>query len=170
MKKAICPVCGAHKLEEKIVEETFTYKDRSITIHDYVIYKCGECGEEMVDSDSSKKSGKALGDFFREVDGLLTGSQIKRIRQKLGFTQERMAELLGGGLKGFARYESRKVCQSRAMDNLLRILDANPDGVKVLLKSEKHSPEGSSVDSLEERKNKSAHKEKRRLKPEKCTV
>ena len=154
-----------------MVEETFTYKGRSITISDYLIYKCGECGEEMVeDKYSSKKSGKILGDFYREVDGLLTGSQIKRIRQKLEFTQEQMAQVFGGGLKAFARYESGKVCQSRAMDNLLRILDANPDGVKVLLKSEYHSSEGSRGDGLEKCKNKSAHKERRRLKPEKCTV
>jgi HTH-type transcriptional regulator/antitoxin MqsA len=171
MKNSNCPVCGAHRLEEKMVEKTFTYKGRSITISDYLIYKCGECGEEMVvDKYSPRKSEKALIDFSREVDELLTGVQIKRIRRKLGFTQEQMAELFGGGLKSFAKYETGKVCQSRAMDNLLRILDANPEVIKVLLKSEEHSSEGSRGVNLEERKNKSAHKEKRRLKPEKCTA
>ena len=59
-------------------------------------------------------------------------ADIKRIRRKLHLTQEQMATLLGGGLKGFARYENGQVVQSRAMDNLLRILDRFPESLGVL--------------------------------------
>ena len=83
-----------------------------------------------------KESGKFLKDFQRTVDGLLTGEDIKNVRKKLNLTQEEMAEILGGGLKSFARYESGKVCQSRGMDNLLRILDSYPFTLNVIQKNE----------------------------------
>ena len=67
-------------------------------------------------------------------EGYLTAEDIRRIRKKLGLTQKAMAEKLGVGLKTFARYENRSVCQSRAMDNLLRILDKYPVALKVLEK------------------------------------
>lgn len=62
----------------------------------------------------------------RSRDGFLTDLDIKRIRKKLGLTQRELAEKLGVGEKNFARYENLSVRQSRAMDNLLRILDAYP--------------------------------------------
>ena len=43
-----------------------------------------------------------------------------------------MATVLGGGLKGFVRYENGQVVQSRSMDNLLRILDRFPESLAVL--------------------------------------
>jgi len=170
MENTNCPICDAGGLKREVIEETFTYKEKSIKVPDYVVYRCAECGEGIVDKDTLKKTWKVLGDFYREVDGLLTGPQIKRIRKKLEFTQEQMAEVLGGGLKAFARYESGRVCQSRAMDNLLRILDAKPDDVKVLLMKDKHSVEGNNADSLTQRKNITTNKGKRRQKTERCTA
>lgn len=66
------------------------------------------------------------------ADGFLTDEDIKRIRKKLGFTQEEMAKKLGVGLKNFARYENLSVRQSKAMDNLLRVLDRYPETLEVL--------------------------------------
>ncbi len=68
----------------------------------------------------------------RSKDGYLTDLDIKRIRKKLELTQVEMAEKLGVGEKNFARYENLSVRQSKAMDNLLRILDIYPDAIKSL--------------------------------------
>lgn len=121
-----CPICGAGKLERKVIDETFEYKGHSLVIPDYVIYECPTCEESLVDKKSSRESQKILKDFFREVDGLLPSKDIKRIREKLGYTQEAMAKELGVGLKNFARYENGQVIQGRTMDHLLRILDWDP--------------------------------------------
>jgi len=121
-----CPVCGAGNLTKKIVEETFEYKGKHLTVPDYVVYECAECEEEIVDRNTLKTSSKLIKDFYRSVDGLLTSSEIKTIRQKLELTQEEMANILGGGKKAFARYEKGQVIQSRGMDNLLRILAKYP--------------------------------------------
>jgi HTH-type transcriptional regulator / antitoxin MqsA len=134
MKPQRCPVCGTGALEKKIGTETFEYKGKTRKIPNYITYACAECGESVVENATLKKSGKVLKDFQREVDGLLTGEQIKAVRKKLGLTQEQMAGIVGGGLKSLARYESGQVCQSKGMDNLLRILDAFPETLKVIQK------------------------------------
>jgi HTH-type transcriptional regulator/antitoxin MqsA len=99
---------------------------------------CEKCGEEFVGDKTMKQSSRRIRDFYREVDGLLTASEIKRIRVKMGRTQENLSALLGGGLKAFARYENGDVIQAEAMDNLLRILDEMPQAIDVL--ERKHSP------------------------------
>lgn len=135
MKKEACPVCGRGPLVREVLNETFEYKGRSITIPDYVVYKCPDCGESIVDRVTLKKSGSQLKDFQREVDGLLSGTDIRRIRAKLNLTQEQMSEILGGGIKAFTRYELGAVSQSKAMDNLLRILDKFPNVLGVIMKA-----------------------------------
>lgn len=134
MKAQKCPICGAGSLKKKVGAESFEYKGETRTIPNYVTYACSKCGEAIVDRATLKESGKMLKDFQREVDGLLTGQQIKAIRMKLGLTQEQLADIVGGGLKSLARYESAQVCQSKGMDNLLRILAAYPETLKVIQK------------------------------------
>ncbi|MEW6052682.1 MAG: type II toxin-antitoxin system MqsA family antitoxin [Nitrospirota bacterium] len=136
MKAKKCPVCGIGTLRKEVGTETFEYKDMTTTVPNYITFKCGECGEAIVDKATLKESGRILKDFQRQVDGMLTGEEIKRIRTKLNLTQEEMAEIVGGGLKGIARYESRQVCQSKGMDNLLRILDAYPFTLNVIQKNQ----------------------------------
>ncbi|MDA3898709.1 MAG: type II toxin-antitoxin system MqsA family antitoxin [Desulfobacteraceae bacterium] len=136
MKTQECPICGAGGLKKTVSTERFEYKGKEIFIPDYVAYECAECGEAIVDPETLKTSGKLLKDFQRQVDGLLTGKQIKQVRKKLGLTQEQMSEIVGGGLKSFARYESGQICQSKGMDNLLRILDAYPEMLNVIRKKD----------------------------------
>ncbi|RLB76522.1 MAG: hypothetical protein DRH06_05760 [Deltaproteobacteria bacterium] len=132
MEKGVCPICASDGLEKKETTEVFQYKGKSISIDNYVSYKCSVCEESIVDRDTLKKSGKILKDFEREIDGLLKSDDIKRIRRKLNLTQEEISSLLGGGLKAFARYENCQVTQSKVMDNLLRILDKDPTTINIL--------------------------------------
>jgi HTH-type transcriptional regulator/antitoxin MqsA len=116
----------------KVVTERFEYKGQTLTYPNYLIHECSACGEAIVDKKCLKESGRAIRDFYRKVDGLLTASEIRQIRLRLGLSQDAASDLLGGGAKSFARYENCEVIQSVAMDNLLRLLDANPRGLGVL--------------------------------------
>ena len=136
MKAQKCPICGAGSLKKEVKTETFTYKGESKDIPNYITWSCAECGEAILDNESLKASGKMLKDFQREVDGLLTGQQIKNVRTKLGLTQTQLAHIIGGGLKSVARYEAGQVSQSKGMDNLLRILDAYPYTLSVIRKND----------------------------------
>jgi len=128
-----CPFCGYDELQRKVVTKTFEYKGKKFEYSNYVIYECPKCGESVADKQTMKESSRAIRDFYRNVDGLLTSDEIHRIRHfKLCMTQDKASELLGGGAKSFARYENCEIIQSEAMDNLLRILDAYPHAIEVI--------------------------------------
>lgn len=124
-----CQICGVGRLTKKSIEEKFEYKGEVLIIPDYIIYECPVCEEAIVDESVSKATEKEIRDFHRKVDKLLTSDQIREIRNLCGFTQERFGEILGGGKKAFARYENGTVTQSRAMDNLLRLLRRHPESL-----------------------------------------
>lgn len=128
-----CPICGHADVRKKVGIETFEYKGKKFDCPNYITYECQSCGEEIVDKKTLKESGRTIRDFYRQVDGLLTSQEIRRIREtKLCLTQDHASELLGGGAKSFARYENSEVIQSKAMDKLLRILDTDPSILTVL--------------------------------------
>ena len=54
------------------------------------------------------------------------------IRKRLGLTQAQAARLMGGGDNAFSKYERGEVTQSAAMNSVLLLLDAFPDGLEVL--------------------------------------
>src|SRR4030065_827609 len=109
MKRNTCPVCGKGALNKELIEERFEYKDQSISIPNYLVYKCDACKETIVDKGTLKSSGKLLKNFKCKVDGLLSGDEIKAIRKKLNLTQEKMSEILGGGRRSLRRNGSGRV-------------------------------------------------------------
>ena len=114
MEFEACPVCGSKDLEIQTESEIFEYKGRKKTIEGCEKIVCNNCEEEFFTDATSKKNEKIIRDFHREVDGLLTSNEISQIRTSMGFTQKTFGELLGGGPKAFAKYESCSLTQSRA--------------------------------------------------------
>jgi len=129
-----CEICGSDKVEKKIKVKTFEYKGHFLTIDDYSYFTCGSCEEDFVDEQYFKTIEHRIREFQKSVDGLLTCKEIVTIRTSYGFTQEKFGELLGGGKKAFARYENGIITQSKPMDNLLRIISANPSALDTLIK------------------------------------
>jgi HTH-type transcriptional regulator/antitoxin MqsA len=60
-------------------------------------------------------------EFKKEVDGLLTGKEIKELRSRFRITQAQAAKIFGGGPVAFSKYEADDVSQSEPMDKLLRV-------------------------------------------------
>ncbi len=127
----LCPVCecGQLSVDKKNIE--FDYKGR---VRSFVrpVYTCSECDEEFLDARDQKEIDKKLTDSRRQIDGLLTSEEIRKIRQKLGYTQMALAQILQVGEKNFARYENGQATQGRAMDHLLRLLDHYPESIRVI--------------------------------------
>jgi len=123
MELKTCPICGTEGMEKKKISSDFDYKGHKKTINGCEIIECKECGESFSTDETSKRMERIVRDFHREVDGLLTSEQIKKVRTSLGFTQKNFGDLLGGGAKAFAKYESGVLTQSRPMDNLIRVVD-----------------------------------------------
>ena len=132
MEFEACPVCGSKKIVKQITSEIFEYKGHQKTIDGCEKIVCKDCEESFFTDETSKRNEKIIRDFHREIDNLLTSSEMVKIRTSLGFTQKVFGELLGGGPKAFAKYESSVLTQSRAMDNLIRIVDTFPETIAFL--------------------------------------
>jgi len=76
-------------------------------------------------------------DFKAVVDGSLPAAEVKRIRKKLRLTQDEAGRRLGGGPAAFNKYEKRREVPSRAMANLLRLLDRDPSRLNELAPTDK---------------------------------
>ena len=62
----------------------------------------------------------------------ITPDEIRAIRERLGLTQVKAGELIGGGPRAFTKYESGIAIPSAAAVRLLRVLDADPSAGAVL--------------------------------------
>jgi HTH-type transcriptional regulator/antitoxin MqsA len=117
----VCPICdGEIKREERII--TYRYKEYTkdiLQVGDY----CVECGEGFLSPKDLKASQKAISDFKREIDNLLTTDEIRTIRKKLKLTQEKASSIFGGGVRAFHKYETGENTQSKPLDILLKLID-----------------------------------------------
>ncbi len=132
----MCPICGVGTIKVERKPETFEYKGKTLTL-ELTVYSCDVCGEDFFDDEEMRKHQKTIKDFQRRVDGLLTSEEIKQIREKYGLSQRELARILGVAEKSIAKYEAGFVAQSKAMDNLLRIIREFPEVLEFLKKPKK---------------------------------
>lgn len=127
-----CPVCGAGKLNRRLVAERFTYDgDRGpilVEAKGVPIQLCDACGETFTGPDAARIRHHAI---CRAL-GLLTPEEIKAFRERLGKTQQEFAELTGIGEATISRWERGRLLQNRANDKFLRLIAANPVNLKLL--------------------------------------
>jgi HTH-type transcriptional regulator/antitoxin MqsA len=77
-----------------------------------------------------KVSDRALTRLKAEAEGLLSPEEIRRIRKKLGLSQVRAGELIGGGPRAFQKYEAGDLAPSRAANTALILLDQDPSALR----------------------------------------
>jgi len=69
-----------------------------------------------------------LGQFQRQVNAAYVDPDyIARVRKKLDLDQRQAAEIFGGGINAFSRYENGKTKPPLALVKLLKVLDRHPD-------------------------------------------
>ena len=125
MKEKSCPFCVDGKLTQGVKSLSFNYKGSSIKIDQPGLH-CSSCDEGIVNGSDIKATEKALHDFRANIDGLLTTDEVRKIRSKLNLTQQQAAVIFGGGPNAFSRYERGEIRQTKALDQLLRLLDKHP--------------------------------------------
>jgi putative zinc finger/helix-turn-helix YgiT family protein len=95
------------------------------------VWVCPECGESVVDEAFGDPVERAM-DAYREQSGLLTSSEIRRIRDQWGLSQVAFATLLGMSPATINRYEQGSLQQEKE-DELLRACD-NEEFMRDLLR------------------------------------
>lgn len=120
MNQHSCSVCGEGYLHEEVGENTVEYKGKNTVLNTFFA-ACDVCGVEQTDATHLLKNKRQMIAFKKHVEGLLSGAEVRAIRERLGITQSKASEVFGGGPVAFSKYEKDDVMQSEAMDNLLRM-------------------------------------------------
>jgi HTH-type transcriptional regulator/antitoxin MqsA len=69
-----------------------------------------------------------VGLFQRQVNAAYVDpSYIAKVRRKLDLGQRQAAEIFGGGVNAFSRYENGKTKPPLALVQLFKLLDRHPD-------------------------------------------
>ena len=130
MDSQACPECG-HPMKRDARPMTIWYKGLSVTF-DMPGWYCGDCQEGVHTGRDMQESDRQLNLLKARMENVLLPSDVRRIRKKLGLTQHDAGRLLGGGANAFHKYEIGVVLPSHAISNLLRVLEAHPNGLQVL--------------------------------------
>ena len=123
-----CPCCGAAELTPDTRDVPYTYKGEATTIPAVTAEFCSACGEVILDQTHGDRYSDCVGAFQRQVNSALVDpGYIVKVRKKLALDQREAAEIFGGGVNAFSRYETGKTRPSLALVKLLRVLDRHPD-------------------------------------------
>lgn len=88
---------------------------------------CDQCDEiEFADAASAERYAAASDALLAEKK-TKQSAEIRRIRKKLRLTQQEAADIFGGGVNAFSRYELGKVEPPRSVVKLLEVLGRHPD-------------------------------------------
>lgn len=127
-----CPSCGHRPLVARCIRDAFAYgpEDERITIvaEAVPVLACPACGETLYGADAARTRHDAICHAL----GLLSPTEIRVLRERLGLDQAGFARLTGIAVATFSRWERGRLLQTRAMDRYLRLLDTLPQAVAVL--------------------------------------
>ena len=127
-----CHECG-QVMRRDIQDFTITYQGFSSTFPMPRWYCTGaDCEEAIADMEDMKVSSRELHILKAKAANLLAAGEVRRVRKTLGLTQREAGLLLGGGPNAFQKYETAELVPSKAISNLLRVLEAHPAALEVL--------------------------------------
>jgi len=123
-----CPSCVVAELVHDTRDMPYTYKNESTVIPAVTGDFCPACGEAVLDVAESMRTSAAMLEFNKQVNAsIVNPGFIASVRKKLALDQREAAEIFGGGINAFSRYENGKTKPPLALVKLLRVLDRHPD-------------------------------------------
>jgi HTH-type transcriptional regulator/antitoxin MqsA len=128
-----CPICSEGPIHEITRDRRLNINGNSISVPDDIITKCDHCGELFYTGSQAKVSDRRLADARRRQEGLLTSADIRRYRQSLELSQTQLESALGVGPKTVVRWENGTAVQSKALDDVLRLIALDPDNLRLLV-------------------------------------
>lgn len=124
----LCPCCGEAELIHDIRDMSYTYKGEVTVIPEIEGDFCPACGEVILNREQGDRYSESIGLFQRQVNAAYVDPHfITKIRKKLDLDQRQAAEIFGGGVNAFSRYENGKTKPPLALVKLLKVLDRHPD-------------------------------------------
>ena len=123
-----CPSCGAAQLHRETRDVPYNYKGENTTIPAVTGDFCSACDEVVLNREHGDRYSEMVGLFQRQVNAAFVDPDyIAKVRKKLDLDQRQAAELFGGGVNAFSRYENGKTKPPLALVKLFKLLDRHPD-------------------------------------------
>jgi len=123
-----CPVCGAAELIHDTRDQPYTYKGETTVIVAVTGDFCPACAESLLDAAESNRVMREMRAFSKQVNAAIVDPAfITAVRKKLDLDQREAAEIFGGGINAFSRYENGKTKPPLALVKLFKLLDRHPD-------------------------------------------
>ncbi|WP_157267812.1 type II toxin-antitoxin system MqsA family antitoxin [Azohydromonas aeria] len=123
-----CPNCGQAALVHDTRDLPYAYKGESTVLPQVTGEFCTACGESILDAAESRRTMDLMLAFNKQVNASSVDPEfIVRVRRKLQLDQREAAEIFGGGVNAFSRYETGKTKPPLALVKLLKVLDRHPD-------------------------------------------
>jgi HTH-type transcriptional regulator / antitoxin MqsA len=123
-----CPVCGAAELIRDVRDIPYTYKGETTIISSVTGEFCPACAESILDAAESDRVLREMRAFSKQINAAIVDPGfIASVRKKLALDQREAAEIFGGGVNAFSRYETGRTKPPLALVKLLKVLDRHPD-------------------------------------------
>jgi len=123
-----CPCCGAADLVTETRDLSYVYKGEATVIPAVTGDYCPACGEVVLNREQGDRYSELIGLFQRQVNAAhVDPGYIAKVRKQLDLDQREAAELFGGGVNAFSRYETGKTQPPLALVKLFRVLERHPD-------------------------------------------
>jgi HTH-type transcriptional regulator/antitoxin MqsA len=123
-----CPICAKADLIHDTRDISYTYKGESTVIPEVTGGFCPACGEAVLDAVESARTSALMLEFNKQVNAATVDPEfISRVRKQLALDQREAAEIFGGGVNAFSRYENGKTKPPLALVKLLKVLEQHPD-------------------------------------------
>ncbi|KWR91303.1 type II TA system antitoxin MqsA family protein [Cupriavidus sp. IDO] len=123
-----CPACGVAELVTDVRAVSYTYRGQTTMLESVHGDFCPACGESVTNWQESDRVMKLMNAFNREVNAAFVDpTYITEVRKKLHLDQREAAEIFGGGVNAFSRYETGRTKPPLALVKLLKLLDRHPE-------------------------------------------
>jgi putative zinc finger/helix-turn-helix YgiT family protein len=117
-----CANCGQRTMEIATVDYStdWIYDGRTYRVHvpNLSVPKCSNCGAMSFDRDADLQTEAE----YRKLLGILCPDEIRSNRERLGLSQQQLADLISASIHEVERWESGGQIQQRAQDKMLRLV------------------------------------------------
>jgi len=129
-----CNTCGTQRAHVIKESRPILFRDTSLMISEHEVTKCDSCDERYYTREQARDLDRKVIRAYRERHNLLSSTQIKAIRAKLLLSQRQLEEALGVGEKTVVRWENNTSVQGKNTDNVLRMIDLDPDNLRLIVR------------------------------------
>lgn len=133
-----CPICAQAELIKDTRDIPYTYKGETTAIPAVTGDFCPACGEAILGATESARTSALMLEFNKQVNATIVDPEfIASVRKKLALDQREAAEIFGGGVNAFSRYENGKTKPPLALVKLLKVLERHPDLLAEIMSAER---------------------------------